>query len=133
MEKIRVQDLTLRSPLFKVARDRIEIRHPSKIEINYANQYLIGIGDCYRFKGLENEIYITEDTVQSPDILYLNLEDAQKVQKQLRLKYIKECNEQVQKTQKIYFEAISKYWDKELSNPLKKQEEENVIPKDNVE
>lgn len=120
---MNVENLNLKSPLFIVSIDDINIVYASSIQITHRE----GIFNI-KVKGDTYEVGKDFDFIElkySRQKVYLDLKKAQEYQEILRKNYIESLHEKLVDSLNTYNDSIAKYFNKPLSDPFKKEINKN--------
>lgn len=101
--KITVSDISLKTEIYIVSRDRIESSRIKSIKPSRRTNGHVEIEVGYR------DLDVSLLSTQLSGDIFLNYEDARLGQLDLRLKHVEEKYLKLQEAQKEYHEAITKY------------------------
>lgn len=118
-----IDNLTLNSPLFSVNLENISIYYIDYLEKEDKNKFIIRLNNDITKYIVGNDFKFFEEKY-CKNRVYFNLKDAQEYQSEIRAKYIDNLYKEVQNAINNYNNAILKFFNKPLSNPLKKENDE---------
>ena len=118
-----INNLTLNSPLFSVGLENISIYYIDYLEKEDENKFIIRLNNDNTKYIVGNDFKFFESKYYKNRI-YFNLKDAQEYQSEIRAKYINDLYKEAQNALDNYNNAILKFFNKPLSNPLKKENDE---------